>query len=94
MIRDMSEEEQADEGVLTIDPADTYEVTAPPVEPDTEAPTDPVDETDPPAPTPEDTTHAPPAAPKGCRSALYHPLAASALLIPALAVRKRKNSAR
>ena len=94
VILDMSEEEQADEGVLTIDPADTYEVTAPPVEPDTEAPTDPVDETEPPTPTPEDTTHAPPAAPKGCRSALYHPLAASALLIPALAVRKRKKSAR
>ena len=98
VFKDMSEEQGQENagGNLNVDPADTYEVTEPPAEPpaepDTAPPTDPMDETDPPTPTPEDTTDAPPTAPKGCRSALCLPLAWLALILPALALSKRKKS--
>lgn len=93
VIRDMCEEQgQGSDAPLTIDPADTYEVTEPPTEP----PTDPSEETDPDvSSTPADTTAPPPAetnqAGKGCRSALsLSPLlSAMIFLAPALAKRKK-----
>jgi hypothetical protein len=97
VILDTCEEENEDGETLTIDPADIYEIAEPPAEiptePVTEATTDPLDETDPPTPTPEDTTDVPLATvQKGCRSALCLPLAWPALILPALALSKRKKS--
>ena len=100
VIRDMREEEgKEDDGALTIDPADTYEITEAPTEPPIELPTgpdtDPADGTTPdPDESAADTVTDPDTEPprKGCRSALTSPATLLALCLFAPLFHQRKKS--
>ena len=100
VIRDMREEEgKEDDESLTIDPADTYEVTDAPTEPPAEPPTDPEDGTVPhpdqsSADTTADTATDPDTEPsrKGCRSVLTVPNLLPALSLTVIGFYKRKKS--
>lgn len=92
VIRDMCEEQDTQDGDFTLDPADTYEVTEPPAEPDSEPPTAPSET---PAPDyeasayPDETQPTP--AKKGCASSTaLMSLSVVPIALPCL-LKKRKN---